>query len=149
MDTLTTAQRSELMSHVKQKDSKIELLVRSFLRRRGFRFSLHSRKLPGRPDLVLRKYKSVVFVNGCFWHSHQSPTCKLARLPKSNIDFWTQKLTRNVKRDKKEREELLAMGWRVFYVWECQLGKQSQETLSKLVDDIRNGHNTKQEKSDG
>lgn len=149
MDTLTTAQRSELMSRVKQKDSKIELLVRSFLHRNGLRYRLHSSKLPGKPDIVLKKYKSVVFVNGCFWHFHQSSTCKLSRIPKSNIDFWTQKLTKNMKRDEKERQELQKLGWRVYYIWECQLGKNSQETLTKLVSEIQCQNQTTEAKSHG
>jgi DNA mismatch endonuclease (patch repair protein) len=137
MDTLTTVQRSELMSHVKQKGSKIELQVRSFLHCNGFRFRLHRSDLPGHPDIVLPKYKAVVFVNGCFWHFHQSSTCKLARLPKSNIDFWTQKLIGNMNRDQKECDELLIMGWRVFYVWECQLGKHASKTLNRLLEKLR------------
>ena len=138
MDTLTKAKRSEVMSHVKQKNSKIELQVRSFLHRNGFRFRLHRCDLPGHPDIVLPKYKAVVFVNGCFWHFHQLSTCKRARIPKSNIEFWAAKLTRNMNRDKKEREELIILGWRVFFVWECQLGIHASKTLNSLMENLKN-----------
>lgn len=121
MDNLTPAERSEIMSRVKSKNTRPEILVRSFLHQHGLRFSLNRTALPGKPDIILRKYKAVVFVNGCFWHRHQAPNCKLARMPKSNVDFWREKLSKNAERDKARKEALEALGWRVFYVWECQL----------------------------
>ena len=132
MDTLSKSDRSKLMSKVKQKNSKIELLVRSFLHKSGFRFRLHSSLLPGHPDIVLPKYHTVIFVNGCFWHFHQDPNCKHARIPKSNVKFWTEKLNRNKNRDEKTKAELISLGWRVLYVWECQL-KRPEDTLNDLV----------------
>lgn len=139
MDSLTRKERSELMSHVKSQNSKIELLVRSFLHQNGFRFRLHSRFLPGRPDIVLPRFHALVFVNGCFWHHHPDVTCKLARIPKSNIDFWNDKFAYNMNRDIKEKKELHALGWRVFCVWECQLGRNADKTLQRLANAIRNG----------
>ena len=124
------------MSRVKSKNTRPEILVRSFLHRHGLRFSLNRTALPGKPDIILRKYKAVVFVNGCFWHRHQDPNCKLARMPKSNVDFWREKLLKNAERDKARKEALEALGWRVFYVWECQLNYPEQ-ILTDLIRRIK------------
>lgn len=121
MDNLTPLERSEIMGRVKSKNTRPEIIVRSFLHRKGLRFRVNQISLPGKPDIVLRKYKAVVFVNGCFWHRHSDPSCKLARMPKSNISFWKEKLEKNKERDLQKKEKLEALGWRVFYVWECQL----------------------------
>jgi len=136
MDNLTSDERSEIMSRVKSKNTRPEILVRSFLHRHGFRFRVNQTKLPGKPDIVLPKYKTVVFVNGCFWHQHPSPDCKLARMPKSNIPFWRDKLESNRERDRKKKAALEAMGWRVLCVWECEL-THPEQSLQKLLDEIR------------
>ena len=136
MDNLTPAERSEIMSRVKSKNTRPEILVRSFLHRHGLRFRINQSALPGKPDIILPKYRAVVFVNGCFWHRHQDPNCKLARLPKSNVEFWRDKLTKNAERDKLRKEKLVSLGWRVFYVWECQLN-HPEEVLASLVADIK------------
>lgn len=122
MDTVTREKRSSIMSSIRSKDTGPELRVRSFLHRQGLRFKLHSKSLPGKPDLVFPKYKTVLFVNGCFWHGHTDRNCKLARLPKSNISFWKDKIERNAKRDKEQQAKLTALGWRVLVIWECEIG---------------------------
>ena len=136
MDNLTPTERSEIMSRVKSKNTRPEILVRSFLHRHGLRFRINLSVLPGKPDIILPKYRAVVFVNGCFWHRHQDPNCKLARLPKSNVEFWRNKLSKNAERDKLRKEKLVSLGWRVFYVWECQLN-HPEEILMALVADIK------------
>ena len=110
MDRLTQEQRHRNMAAIRGKDTKPEILVRKFLFSRGFRYRLNHPRLPGHPDLVLRKYRTVIFVNGCFWHGHEN--CKYFRLPKTNIDFWQKKIERNKERDKKEQCQLAAMGWK-------------------------------------
>jgi DNA mismatch endonuclease (patch repair protein) len=108
------------MSLVRGKDTKPELRVRRFLHAAGLRYRLHDARLPGRPDLVFRSRRVVVFVHGCFWHRHPDPACKLARLPKSRLDFWRPKLEGNADRDRRKIAALEADGWRVIVVWECQ-----------------------------
>lgn len=136
MDNLTPLERSEIMGRVKSKNTKPELVVRSFLHKNGLRFRVNQISLPGKPDIVLKKYKAVVFVNGCFWHRHSDPSCKLARIPKSNIPFWKEKLEKNKERDLRKKEKLESLGWRVFYVWECQLS-HPEPILCDLVKQIR------------
>ncbi len=120
------------MSAIKGKDTKPELLVRKFLFSRGFRYRLNHPRLPGHPDIVLRKYRTVIFVNGCFWHGHQG--CKYFVLPKTNVEFWRTKIERNQKRDVEEQCQLASMGWHCITVWECQLKpKVRQQTLESLV----------------
>lgn len=131
MDKLTKEQRHRCMSAIKGRNTKPELLVRKFLFSRGFRYRLNHPRLPGHPDIVLRKYRTVIFVNGCFWHGHQG--CKYFVLPKSNTEFWQNKIERNQKRDLEERKKLAAMGWHCLTVWECQLKpKNRQQTLEAL-----------------
>ncbi|HOX49912.1 MAG TPA: DNA mismatch endonuclease Vsr [Fibrobacteria bacterium] len=120
-DTLTPSSRSALMSRIRGKDTKPELVVRSLLHRMGFRFRLHRRDLPGSPDIVLPRLGVVVFVHGCFWHRHHR--CKGATTPKSNADFWQDKFAANVERDKRNRRDLRRLGWKVVVVWECDLKK--------------------------
>jgi DNA mismatch endonuclease (patch repair protein) len=117
-DVLTTAQRRLNMSRIRGKDTKPEMLVRRGLHARGLRYRLHDRKLPGRPDLVLAKYHTAVFIHGCFWHAHG---CALSKLPATRQDFWQQKLDGNVAHDQKSIAALQADGWRVLVVWECAL----------------------------
>lgn len=131
MDKLTKEQRHLCMSAIKGKDTKPELLVRKFLFGRGFRYRLNHPRLPGHPDLVLRKYRTVIFVNGCFWHGHEG--CKYYVLPKTNVEFWQQKIERNRRRDREELQRLSSMGWHCITVWECQLKpKVRQQTLDAL-----------------
>lgn len=132
MDKLTQEQRHRCMSSIKGKNTKPEMVVRKFLFSRGFRYRLNHPRLPGHPDLVLRKYRTVIFVNGCFWHGHEN--CKYFRLPKTIIDFWSNKIKRNKERDKKEQCQLAAMGWHCITVWECQLKpKVREQTLESLA----------------
>src|SRR4249919_3514880 len=121
-DTLTPAERSERMSRIRGKDTKPELWVRRMLHSLGFRFRLHRKDLPGRPDLVLPKYDAVVFVQGCFWHAHH---CQKGRIPGTREAFWKAKFEGNKKRDVRNTRALRAAGWRVFTVWECELSKPS------------------------
>lgn len=120
-DTLTPGQRSERMGRIPAKDTTPELVVRRLAHGMGFRYRLHDKRLPGCPDLVFRQKRRVIFVHGCFWHRHADPSCKLARLPKSRLDFWVSKLERNARRDQEVLCELRGMGWEVLVVWECQL----------------------------
>lgn len=119
MDTLTPAQRSERMSRVRGRDTKPEMVVRRLLHARGYRYRLHARDLPGRPDLVFPARRKVIFVHGCFWHRHEG--CALARMPKSRLDFWQAKLEGNRERDQRKLRDLAARGWRAMVVWECEL----------------------------
>lgn len=135
-DFLTPAERSERMARIRSKDTSPELALRRALHARGFRFRLDDRKLPGRPDIVLARHRAVIFVHGCFWHRHQG--CKVASTPKSNTDFWLEKFRRNVERDERSIRELKALGWRVFVVWECDLGSkrkavEAAEALGRLI----------------
>ena len=121
MDTLTKQQRSERMSRIRNKDTGPELTVRRLVHSLGYRYRLHGRKMPGRPDLVFRSRRAVIFVHGCFFHRHLDPACRLARLPKSRLDFWLPKLEGNRVRDERNIHALIELGWRVLIVWECQL----------------------------
>jgi DNA mismatch endonuclease (patch repair protein) len=119
-DTLTPAERSARMALVRNKDTKPELLVRRLVHGLGYRYRLHVPDLPGRPDLVFRPRRKVIFVHGCFWHRHDDPECKLARLPRSRADFWLPKLEGNRARDARVVKELEDKGWKVLTIWECQ-----------------------------
>ena len=120
------------MSAIRGKNTKPEIVVRKFLFGRGFRYRLNHPRLPGHPDIVLRKYRTVIFVNGCFWHGHDN--CKYYRLPKTNVDFWRKKVERNKKRDVEEQRQLATMGWHCITIWECQLKpKVRAQTLESLA----------------
>ena len=120
------------MSAIKGKNTKPELMLRKFLFGRGFRYRLNHPRLPGHPDLVLRKYRTVIFVNGCFWHGHEG--CRYYVLPKSNTDFWQKKIERNKTRDAEDRRKLSTLGWHCITVWECQLKPQvRQQTLESIA----------------
>ena len=121
MDTLTKEKRSWNMSRIKSKDTAPEMQVRSALHHAGYRFRLHVKDLPGKPDIVLPKYKTVIFVHGCFWHRHKG--CSNATMPSTNQEFWKEKFKRNVDRDKREQAELKKLGWNVIVVWECEVDK--------------------------
>ena len=126
--------RSETMARVKGKDTKPELTLRRALHARGFRFRLHRGDLPGRPDLTLRRWNAVIFVDGCFWHGHAG--CPNFRLPKSNVDFWRAKIARNIERDAASRAALAADGWRVLTVWECATRGRSPAAREALHDRV-------------
>lgn len=130
MDVVDQATRSRMMSGIRGKDTKPELIVRSFLHRGGLRFRLHT-NLPGRPDLVLPKYHTVVFVHGCFWHRHES--CRYATTPTSNAAFWQEKFSANVRRDVKVKQQLEELGWRVQVIWSCQLNGPSLQGLVRKI----------------
>ena len=132
MDHLQPKARRELMSRIGSRDTKPELVVRSMLHRLGLRFRLHVKKLPGTPDIVLPKHKTVVFVHGCYWHRHRG--CKRSFVPHTRSEFWEAKFERNVVRDKSVQRELRKEGWRVLIVWECDT---SGARLSKLERRLR------------
>ncbi len=122
------------MAQVKSENTSPELAIRKLLHRLGFRFRLHRKDLPGKPDIVLPKHKTVIFVHGCFWHGHLG--CKRASRPTSNTDFWNKKLDRNIERDRAAREELEKIGWRVMTIWECEIKdtEKMEGTMNFLSD---------------
>lgn len=132
MDTLSAEQRHNNMAAIKGKGTKPEMIVRKFLWSRGFRYRVNNARLPGHPDLVLRKYRTCIFVNGCFWHGHKN--CRYYIIPKTNTDFWIRKITRNIERDRQEQLQLARMGWHCITVWECELKREKRdETLESLA----------------
>lgn len=135
MDIWEKDKRSEIMSRVNQKDTKPELIVRHFLFANGFRYRKNVKSLPGSPDVVLPKYKTVVFINGCFWHGHE---CRAGRKPKSNRTYWDDKIEANIKRDQNKIMQLEVMGWKVLVVWQCEIKniKLQNIRLKRLVDQI-------------
>ena len=135
-DIKTPEERSRNMAAIRGKDTKPEMIVRKYLFSRGLRFRVQVRKLPGNPDIALPKYRTVIFVNGCFWHGHEG--CRYFRLPKSNIEFWEQKIKNNVARDIRNENELKSLGWRVIRVWECDIKRAAgrEEYLQDLYDTI-------------
>lgn len=138
MDVFSVSKRSEVMSRIRSKDTKPELIVRHLLFSAGLRYRLYVRTLPGRPDIVLPKWRMAVFVNGCFWHSHVG--CRFAAKPGGHADYWSAKLERNRERDRKSHAELLAQGWRVLVVWERACRKVDQPALqARMLAFIRGG----------
>lgn len=133
MDHLTKEQRSWNMGRIHGKNTTPELVVRSFLFRHGFRFRLHVKNLPGHPDIVLPKYRTVVEVRGCFWHRH--PGCRQSTTPSTNAEFWQEKFKRNVERDEKTEKQLKELGWNLIVIWECELKKEG--FLKALPDKIK------------
>ena len=132
MDVLNPQQRHKNMASIHSKDTKPEVLVHKYLWRLGFRYRLNTPRLPGHPDIVLRKYRTCVFVNGCFWHGHEG--CKYFKMPKTNTDFWEKKINRNKERDMEEQKQLAKMGWHCITVWECELKADKREkTLENLA----------------
>ena len=128
MDNHSNEQRRYNMSLIHGKDTKPEILVRKYLFRRGLRFRKNDRRLPGRPDVVLPKYKAVIFINGCFWHGHED--CKYFVMPKSNIEYWQNKIQTNIARDLSTYEKLSELGWIVHVIWECELRTISKREYS-------------------
>jgi len=129
-DRLSRERRSWNMSRIRSKDTKPEILMRSLLHKAGYRFRLHRKDLPGNPDIVLPKYRTVIFVNGCFWHRHNG--CPEASVPKTRAAFWEAKFRNTVERDRQNTKKLEALGWRVVTVWECELEKRHDFILSEI-----------------
>ncbi|WP_439849746.1 very short patch repair endonuclease [Pseudomonas syringae] len=132
MDIVDSATRSRMMSGIRGKNTRPELLVRKFLHAHGFRFRLHRKDLPGNPDIVLPKLKTCIFVHGCFWHRH--PGCRYATMPKTRPEFWAEKFSKNVARDAKSILALRQLGWRTIIIWECQLKAPELDTSAYLQD---------------
>lgn len=131
-DIFTKEQRSYIMSRIKSENTRPELIVRKYLYSQGIRYRLHVKLLPGSPDIVLRKYRTVIFINGCFWHGHEN--CPIYRLPKTRSEWWKAKIGRNIKRDKEKRIQLRKMGWHVMTIWECQLKPSCRhQTLDEII----------------
>ena len=128
-DVFTKEKRSWVMSRVKGRDTKPEMLVRSFVHRMGYRFRIHRRDLPGNPDIVLLRYSKVIFVHGCFWHGHKR--CPRSKRPVTNKNFWNKKLDANIERDRRFRKELRRMGWKLLVVWQCET-HNPEKLLEKL-----------------
>ena len=134
-DKFSKETRSYIMSQIQGKDTKPEILVRSYLFSRGLRFRKNDKRYPGSPDIVFPKYNTIVFVHGCFWHHHEG--CKYATMPKSNVEYGKNKFYRNKERDERNQKELEAMGWNVIIVWECELKKDKvEQTLDNLYNQI-------------
>lgn len=134
-DTLTSERRSWNMSRIRGRNTGPELLLRSLLHRAGFRFRLHAKQLPGRPDVVLPKYRAAIFVHGCFWHRH--PGCRSATTPSTRREFWQEKFDSNVSRDARNQAALEATGWTVLTVWECELKADSVGVVRRLAGELR------------
>jgi DNA mismatch endonuclease (patch repair protein) len=135
-DVLTKDQRHYNMSRIRAKDTKPEEIVRKYLFSRGYRYRKNDKRYPGKPDIVLPKYHTVIFVHGCFWHRHKG--CKFATTPATNRDFWEKKFAENVERDKNVQNQLQSMGWNVIIVWECEIAnkRKREERLSRLENEI-------------
>lgn len=136
-DIYSKSKRSEIMSHIPDRDSKMEISVRKALFSAGLRYRKNVKSLPGKPDIVLSKYKTVIFTHGCFWHGHKG--CKASKLPESRRDFWENKIKDNIERDKRNVGVLECMGWKVIVIWQCELKNESkrQERLATLVSEIK------------
>lgn len=130
MDTLTKEKRSWNMSRITGRNTKPEILLRSLLHREGFRFRLHDKRFPGKPDIVLPRHRTVIFVNGCFWHRHNN--CEYAYTPKSRQEFWLNKFQGTVQRDQEKQKMLADLGWQVLVVWECELKRNSSLLVSNI-----------------
>ena len=135
-DIFSQTKRSDIMSKISSKETKPEILVRKFLFSKGFRYRINVKTLPGKPDIVLPKYKTIIFVNGCFWHGHN---CKKGKLPSSNTDFWKEKISNNKSRDAKNSDLLVKLCWKVIIIWQCEISKIDNRTkiLNKLLEDIK------------
>ena len=133
-DRIDKEKRSWNMSRIHGKDTGIEVKVRKWLFHHGFRYRKNVRKLPGTPDIVLKKYHSVIFVHGCFWHRH--PYCKLCTTPKTNPEFWQKKFDSNVQNDRKHFAELEALGWHVIVIWECEVEKNFETNMQRMQNEL-------------
>lgn len=132
MDALTPERRSENMRRIRSKGMKPELAVRSLVHRLGYRYRLHVKSLPGKPDLVLASRRKIILVHGCFWHQHGDPACRITRKPKSNLSYWGKKLRANVERDSAHVKQLEVLGWSVLTIWECEL-RDGNRLLKRLT----------------
>jgi DNA mismatch endonuclease (patch repair protein) len=132
-DIFSNEKRSEIMSKISGKETKPEILVRKFLFSKGFRYRKNQKSLPGSPDIVLKKYNTIIFIQGCFWHGHKN--CKKASMPSTNKEFWEVKIHKNIERDKRVNEELRKSKWKVITVWECKINnkKSFEKTMNKIV----------------
>lgn len=135
MDIWSKEKRSEVMSKIRGKNTKPEMILRSQLFMQGFRFRIHQKNLPGKPDIVLPKYKTVIFVHGCFWHYHKE--CNEGRIPPTNTSFWSLKLTKNVQRDEEHKLRLEKLGWQVLTVWECDIERRLQDVTNKIIQSLK------------
>lgn len=135
-DIFSSQKRSNIMSKIGGKNTNPEILVRKFLFSQGFRYRINVKTLPGKPDIVLPKYKIVIFVNGCFWHGHN---CKKGKLPSSNIDFWKEKISNNKSRDNKNTDLLVKLGWKVIIIWQCEISNVNSRKirLEFLLEELR------------
>ena len=137
VDNVDIQKRSAIMRSIKGLNTKPEMIVRRYLFSKGFRYRLHDKFLPGKPDIKLTKFNTLIFVNGCFWHGHKD--CKIYVMPKTNNEFWYSKIENNVERDKKNMELLKILGWKIIVIWECELKMKNRElTMKNLVDRILN-----------
>ncbi len=136
-DIYSKNKRSGIMSKISGKETKYEILVRKFLFEKGFRYRKNDKRLPGRPDIVLPKYKTVIFIHGCFWHGHH---CKAAKLPETNKEFWENKINSNMERDKKNQHKLEKLGWKIIIIWQCKLKNKKMMTkkLKEIEQKIQN-----------
>ncbi len=130
MDIWTKEKRSQVMAKIRAKDTKPEITLRSTLHRLGYRFRIHVKNLPGKPDIVLPKYKTIIFVNGCFWHWHKG--CPEGRVPNTNSKFWKKKLTRTVERDKQHQIDCISLGWKVLTFWECEIETKLSDVIERV-----------------
>lgn len=138
MDKHSRETRSYNMSRIKATNTKPEETVRKYLFSKGFRYRKNDKRLPGKPDIVLPKYKTVVLINGCFWHGHEG--CRYFVVPKTNTEFWVEKISKNILRDRNNEEKLKELGWKVITVWECELKKdRKEETVENLIKEITAG----------
>lgn len=142
MDIYSKEKRSKIMSNIPSSNTKPELIVRKFLFLKGLRYRINDKRLPGKPDIVLKKHRTVIFIHGCFWHNHLY--CKSAKLPKTNKRFWTDKILKNVERDKRNAMQLAENGWKVITIWQCEIASNDKRDirLIHLVDEILSGDST-------
>ena len=134
MDIKTPSERSQNMSRIKARDSKPEIQVRRYLYQKDIRYRCNVKDLPGKPDIAIKKYRTAIIVNGCFWHAHHG--CKDFRLPKSNVDFWTDKINGNLDRDKRNEANLHKLNYRTFTIWECEIKSKNYSALDKAIQHI-------------
>lgn len=139
-DKVSKEKRSEIMSHIKGKDTTIEIAVRKYLYSKGIRYRKNVKEIPGSPDISIKKYKIAIFINGCFWHGHQE--CKYFHLPKSNVEFWQNKIERNIERDEQNYQKLSKDGWLVIILWECEIKGDYEENMLRCYNQILNRVNT-------
>lgn len=130
-DRISIEKRSENMQKIKSKNTQPELIVRKFLFSKGFRYRIHVKRLPGKPDIVLKKYNTVIFIHGCFWHGHLN--CKYFKIPKSRTDFWKNKIEKNRKNDQRNIKKLKELGWNVFEIFECEIKENKLDTVLGVI----------------